>query len=150
MSRHPAEAELIFACANATGGVAGYKWTLAAGTLPGLQLSANGAISGVPAQSGTNQFTVCVTDAGSSSTNQTLSLVTIGPIYLQAVAVVSSNVCQWQLTGRPDRPYVLEATTNLVAPVWVPVTTNSAPDGLVILTDLAPTVAMKFYRTREQ
>ncbi len=47
----------------ATGGEPPYSWSLLSGSLPaGLNLSANGAISGTPSASGTSNFTVRVTD----------------------------------------------------------------------------------------
>ena len=51
----------------ATGGVAGYTWTLISGSPSGLQLDSNGFLSGVPTQAGTNQFTARVTDAGGNT-----------------------------------------------------------------------------------
>lgn len=50
---------------QATGGVAPYKWALAAGSsLPaGLSLATDGTISGTPTTAGTFNFTVTVTDS---------------------------------------------------------------------------------------
>jgi hypothetical protein len=53
---------------KASGGSGSYAWTISAGALPaGLNLSTGGVISGMPTASGTNTFTVRVTDAGASS-----------------------------------------------------------------------------------
>ncbi|MDH5822689.1 putative Ig domain-containing protein [Luteimonas sp. RD2P54] len=52
----------------ASGGVAPYAYTLAAGSLPdGLQLSAGGSLSGTPTASGSTAFTVLATDANGQS-----------------------------------------------------------------------------------
>jgi hypothetical protein len=52
-----------------------------------------------------------------------------------------------QLSGRPDRTYVLEASENLEA--WIPIATNSAPSGLLIWIDSAATnLTQRFYRAR--
>ncbi|MGJ5817783.1 putative Ig domain-containing protein [Paludibaculum fermentans] len=62
----------------ASGGTTPYTWSLATGTLtPGLQLTAAGAISGVPTTAGTSSFSVRVTDAagGSATANY---IITVG------------------------------------------------------------------------
>ena len=134
---------------TATGGLPGYTWTFVSGSLAGLTLISDGSLRGLPTQSGTNLFTVRVTDAVSNSLDRTLSLLTLNPIRLEP-ASASNGVWRWQLVGRPEQAYVLEATTNLVAPLWEPVATNSTSDGVLILTDPAPGGVMKFYRAREQ
>src|SRR5215218_10048147 len=52
------------AALSATGGTAPYVFTLSGGSLPpGVSLSANGVISGLPADSSSAVFTVTVTEA---------------------------------------------------------------------------------------
>ncbi|MCX7605372.1 MAG: Ig domain-containing protein, partial [Bryobacteraceae bacterium] len=61
-----------------TGGSAPYTWSVISGSLPpGLTLAANGTLAGVPAASGTFQFTVKAVDAGQAATQATFTL-TIG------------------------------------------------------------------------
>lgn len=63
---------------TADGGVPGYQWTLASGTLPtGLQLTPRGALAGIPTAPGTYAFTVRATDSRGSTAEATLSL-TVG------------------------------------------------------------------------
>ncbi|PYU17737.1 MAG: hypothetical protein DMG29_00255, partial [Acidobacteria bacterium] len=51
---------------TATGGKQPYRWTLAAGALPGgLSLASNGLISGTPTASGNFPVTVSVQDSSS-------------------------------------------------------------------------------------
>jgi large repetitive protein len=66
----------------ASGGTAPLTWALASGTLPaGLSLATNGTISGTPTVTGTNSFTVRVTDAYGATATRSLSLrVNDGPI----------------------------------------------------------------------
>jgi large repetitive protein len=65
---------------SATGGTPPYGWSLQSGSsLPsGLMLSPSGTISGRPTAAGNSNFTVTVTDSGSQSRSQTLS-ITISP-----------------------------------------------------------------------
>jgi hypothetical protein len=62
---------------SAAGGTPPYRWSLIAGTLPsGLILSTSGQISGTPANTGTSNFTVQVTDSSSpaQTAGQALSI----------------------------------------------------------------------------
>jgi len=64
---------------QATGGVPPYTWSIASGSLgQGLNLSANGVISGIPASPGTLVFVVRVTDSAQQSVTRTLA-ITIKP-----------------------------------------------------------------------
>lgn len=81
----------------AGGGTLPYAWSVAAGLLPGgLSLRADGAISGIPATTGTAAFTVRVTDGKgvSSARNFTLS---VAPAPVQAAPVVIAT--QYLLPG---------------------------------------------------
>ena len=60
---------------TADGGVPGYEWTLASGTLPtGVQLTPRGALAGTPAGPGAYAFTVRVTDSRGTTADATYSL----------------------------------------------------------------------------
>jgi hypothetical protein len=58
----------------ATGGTAPYTWSLSAGSMPGLKVSAAGQITGTPTATGTDSFTVKVTDSSSSAQTATANL----------------------------------------------------------------------------
>jgi len=61
---------------QATGGVPPYTWSVASGSLgAGLNLSADGFISGAAAAAGNNVFTVRVTDAAQQSVTRTLAII---------------------------------------------------------------------------
>jgi len=61
---------------GASGGVPPYAWSLASGSLgAGLNLSANGVISGTPPAAGTYVFAVRVTDAATQSVSRTLAII---------------------------------------------------------------------------
>jgi Putative Ig domain len=68
----------------ASGGTAGYTWSIAAGSLPaGLTLSGTGVISGTPTVSGTFGFTVSVSDSSNPVQTQTAALsITVAPTQL--------------------------------------------------------------------
>jgi hypothetical protein len=64
---------------GASGGEPPYTWSLTSGSLPvGLNLAANGTISGTPGAAGSGSFTVRASDRGANSTTAVLS-VTINP-----------------------------------------------------------------------
>ena len=61
---------------QATGGLPPYTWSIASGSLAaGLNLSANGVISGTPDAAATSVFVVRVTDSASQSTTRTLAII---------------------------------------------------------------------------
>ncbi len=90
---------------QAVGGVAPYAWSLSPNLhdLPaGLTLTTNGVISGTPINSGTNSFTVDVTDAASSTASQLLTLIVIAQGSLEVAitpAAVNTNGPLWQVDG---------------------------------------------------
>lgn len=60
---------------QATGGVPPYTWAIASGSLgAGLNLSADGVISGTPTSPGTSVFVVRVTDSAQQSITRTLAI----------------------------------------------------------------------------
>jgi len=60
----------------ASGGSAGYTWSLASGALPsGLRLSSTGALSGAPTAAGTFSFTARATDTAGRTATKALSIV---------------------------------------------------------------------------
>jgi hypothetical protein len=70
---------------QAGGGQPPYTWTHSGNLPSGLQLSTNGAITGTPIWSGTDSFTVRVTDSAQTSANEGMS------ISVNAVAPPSST-----------------------------------------------------------
>ena len=62
----------------ASGGKAPYTWALTSGTLPaGLTLSTAGAITGMPAATGTSSFTIGVTDSAQAFATQAFTLTVL-------------------------------------------------------------------------
>src|SRR5262249_59713221 len=60
----------------ASGGVAPFTWSIAAGALPaGLNLNATGKISGTPTAAGSFTFTAKVADSASGNATQAFTLV---------------------------------------------------------------------------
>lgn len=61
---------------QASGGVPPYTWSIASGTLgSGMNLSADGLISGTPPSAGTSIFVVRVTDSASQTVTRTLAIL---------------------------------------------------------------------------
>jgi hypothetical protein len=84
------EAELSYSAAltAAGGGTASRAWSVTSGQLPpGLTLSNDGRLSGMPTTAGTFSFTATVSD-GSSSSSKNLALTIIPGITVNAVPIV--------------------------------------------------------------
>jgi len=65
---------------SATGGTAPYTWAVASGAPPpGLNLGANGVLSGMPSAAGTYNFAVRVTDHANLTANKSLTLSVSNP-----------------------------------------------------------------------
>ncbi len=60
---------------DAAGGSPPYSWVLTAGSVPGLSLATDGVLTGTPTTTGTNTFTVQVTDSLSATTNKGFTLI---------------------------------------------------------------------------
>lgn len=114
---------------SASGGATPYSWSLASGSLPGgLSLSsASGAISGMPSASGTSSFTVQVTDSGSKTAQQPLSIAISGSNAPLSVATVSLA------GGQTGQPYLvtLQATGGTPSYSWS-ITSGQLPAGLAL------------------
>ena len=89
----------------ATGGTQPYSWSVSSGAFPsGVALSTSGAISGVPAATGTFSFSVSVTDAVQNTAAATLSLTVSqaggydGPAQLP-LATVTTSLADTPATG---------------------------------------------------
>ncbi len=74
---------------NATGGITPYTWSLFSGTPPsGLTLdSSTGRITGTPTLAGTSNFTVKVSDSGSSATTQPLSITVLDSLIINTTSL---------------------------------------------------------------
>ena len=84
------------AAAGGTG--SGYTWAVSAGSLPaGLSLnSSTGVISGTPNAAGTSNFTVQVTDSGSNTATQNLSITASVPgTYNLSVSSAGTATGHW-------------------------------------------------------
>jgi len=87
-----------------------------------------------------NFITVLINAA---STNQTVNIV--------SQTLNGDGSITLQFAGIPFYTYWVEATTNLVTPVWVPISTNTAgPNGQWSFTDTnATNYPSRFYRTQK-
>jgi hypothetical protein len=76
---------------SATGGTAPYTFAVTAGTLPpGLNLAANGALTGTPTATGTFTFTVTATDAHGFTATQPYT-ISVSATPLRSIAVTPAN-----------------------------------------------------------
>jgi len=112
---------------EATNGVAPYVWSVVAlggtGLPPGLNLSTNGIITGLPTQEGTWFFRVRVTGAdGAYSEKNFIITVTLRP-QLKLTRQSSNVILTWPTNSSG---FTLKSATNLVSPVaWT--TASPAP-----------------------
>ncbi len=108
----------------ASGGSAPYQWTVTGGALPpGLTLSPQGLVSGIPSASGTYSFQVQVTDQAGATAAKAFGLI------VSAGLVITSNT---QLPSAvPNQPYSQTLTAAGGTPPyrWA-VTGGALPPGL--------------------
>ncbi|MGA0893857.1 MAG: beta strand repeat-containing protein, partial [Ilumatobacteraceae bacterium] len=76
-----------------TGGSGTKTWSIASGSLPaGATLSTGGVLSGTVATAGSSAFTVRVTDAGSRTDDQDLTLLVVNPISITTASMPEGTV----------------------------------------------------------
>lgn len=149
---------------SATGGTAPYTWTVSTGTLPGgLNLNANtGVLSGVPAASGTSNFTVRASDSSvpSRTGNMPFALVvnpqlsfssaslpdgTVGVVY-NAIASISGGVAPYTWTiSSGSLPPGLSLNSAMGAITGTPTATGSFSFGLKVTDSSVPQQTAKFF-----
>ncbi|MDP2896332.1 MAG: putative Ig domain-containing protein [bacterium] len=112
----------------ASGGKLPYVWSLDGGSLPqGLNLSADGTISGTPALHGDSQFTLRVTDSQNPPASVTRSFsIHVSPADLRIATESLSN-------GIEGAPYqqALQATGGVQPLTWA-IVNGTLPEGLIL------------------
>jgi hypothetical protein len=99
----------------------------------------------------TNELYVTASGAGYNAFAPTfLDMVTVYgsplPPSLSSSVYTTNHQFQFTLKGMPGANYVIEATTNLAPPAWIPIYTNTAP---FLFTDTTtPNFGARFYRAR--
>ena len=133
-----------------SGGTPPYTWTIAQGSQPappGVALSTNGLLAGVPTTIGTNYFIVRLTDFNSVTTTKSFSLVINPRPQLGAPAQLSGTRFQFWLSGVAGQNYTLQVSTNLNSTNWTPLfMTNNAATNAFLVTDPNATNRQRFYR----
>ena len=105
---------------SAIGGTAPYRWSLVSGSLPGLNVSAAGVLSGTPTDSGSFSFIIGVNDSTGQSGTKTFALtINPGPLTITTTAQLPGGALgetfsqtltatggtppyTWAATGLPD------------------------------------------------
>jgi hypothetical protein len=110
-----------------SGGTAPFSWSVQSGTLPaGLALDPiTGIISGIPTTAGTNNFSIQVTDATSSTKIQALSIAVSAQIAISSIATLPTAPLN------ADYSQTLSATGGRIPYTWS-ITSGSLPTGLTI------------------
>ena len=71
------------------------------------------------------------------------------PVILEGTLGTKANALGFSIAWAPDATVVVEATTDLTAPIWVPVSTHVLAGGVAEFRDPEPTSsAARFYRLR--
>ena len=110
---------------TASGGTGAYTWSVTSGSLPGgLSLSASGKISGTPAQPGTSNFTVAVTDGITTSTRP-LTLTVSAPFSISTSPLPAGTV---------GITYRTTLAANGAPPYTWTLASGQLPDGLTLNT----------------
>lgn len=106
-------------------------------------------LSGITSNNAANYFVVVSNNWGSiTSSPATLSLLPFMVPQNFTLSTTNAGRMNLQLSGTPNYPYILQAATNLTAPVnWLPIRTNPANgDGSWQFTDTNLNGGQKFYR----
>ncbi|HEY6346765.1 MAG TPA: Ig domain-containing protein [Bryobacteraceae bacterium] len=112
---------------SATGGAPPYAWSQVSGLLPnGLNLSANGSISGTPTTLGTFTFTLQVTDSVFDTAMQTF-ILTIAPVTASSLAITTTSLPQASVNLLYSQ--TLAATGGFLPYTWS-LSSGSLPPGL--------------------
>jgi catechol 2,3-dioxygenase-like lactoylglutathione lyase family enzyme len=127
---------------SASRGTAPYSWTLASGSLPpGLSLSADGAVSGIPAATGVFEFTVQASDAQGATATKTFAITVIAPFTPDDVQVGAPgvNYSDPEFLSSANR-MVFQTTSDGVQQVWISELNPTSgllasPDGRDLLVD---------------
>lgn len=138
---------------NASGGTFQYTWSLESGSLPdGLSLNGStGEIHGTPTQTGTNQFTVKVTDSALNTATKSFAIVVTGgnpvPYILFAGKNLSGNF-EMLVQGIPSRTYSFEWSATLTTNSWLQLATagSNPTNGVIYFQDTSPNQSFRFYR----
>ena len=136
----------------AYGGLAPYAWALALGSNPlpsALQLSAEGLLSGIPAEQGSFSFTVFLQDhQGYSLERSFMLVVTPPPMSLQALGYHQSGGFLLRVGGVGGINCRIQISENFVN--WTTlVSTNSASDNFDFEDNSTPHSTVRFYRLRK-
>ena len=109
---------------TAIGGTPPYTWSLSAGSVPGLDLSAGGVLSGTPTDSGSFSLTVGVKDSAGQTGTKTFALTTNpGPLTITSASQLPDGAL-----GQPFSQ-ALTAAGGTPPYVW---SATGLPDGLSI------------------
>jgi YVTN family beta-propeller protein len=119
------------ASVTGTNGIAPYSWTVSAGSLPtGLSLSTAGAITGKPAEAGTFDFTVKLTDS-EKPVNQTATKAQSIDIAYDVPSVTTSSLPSGTVASRYDT--TLTGSGGVGPYTWT-ITAGALPPGLTLNT----------------
>ncbi len=114
---------------TASGGVGPMRWTRVSGRLPpGIELAADGTLSGVPTSAGKYTFTVSLTDAGIVDASAVTKMVTV-----QIDGMLSILTPSPLATGVEGKDYFLAfRVAGGIPPLQWSVTGGKLPDGLTL------------------
>ncbi len=137
-----------------SGGVPSYEWTVIAGALPGgLTLdSFTGEIRGMPAATGTFNFTVQLRDYDPQTTPEEVNLsirIEATPFRITSVVRSGANILV-NFTTAPGQTYRVEYKNDLRDAAWTVLIGNVAGTGAIATkTDFEVGAAKRFYRAVE-
>jgi hypothetical protein len=78
---------------SATGGIAGYRWSISSGSLPpGLTLDSAGSISGSPTSAGTFTFAAQASDSSGLTANKNLSITVGAALVLETKSLADASL----------------------------------------------------------
>jgi len=111
---------------EAVGGTGGYTWSWSGNTPPGLRLSPDGQIAGIPTHKGDFTFTVKVQESGGATDQRTLTL------HMGSIAVTTTSLPDGTV-GESYGPVQLEAVGGTGVYTWS--WSGNTPPGLYLSPD---------------
>ncbi len=112
---------------QASGGTAGYTWSITSGSLPTGMSLASGVIAGTPTVSGSFNFTVSVTDSGSPAQTKSATMTLV--VAPNSLTITTSTLSSG--TNGTGYSQTLQASGGTSGYTWS-ITAGSLPNGLTL------------------
>jgi hypothetical protein len=115
----------------------------------GANITSGGGFNWTPSAVGTNAMTIRVTDNGvpAQSDSETITVeVLAAPNFTSSLLRGSQIELTW--SARTNKQYAVDYKDDLNAPMWIPLTTNTADGDFLSYTNFTTNATQRFFRIR--